>query len=153
MLRTELVGAQRFKLQPSLMHHAAAASLMQPEHLLDMFKIGRPCFDNLWIEWDDTKRLPILFKCMDDLGIEFSRQEKSHVTKVGFHITNNAPHQGWLVQQYSFIEGKIHSPQWAISFSDEPLNARKMAELSISFDTNNNTEELISRIEAEKLKR
>ena len=156
LLRTDLVGAQRFKLQPSLMHHAASASLMQPKRLLDMFRVGVPCFDNLWIEWNDTKRLPILSKCMDDLGIEFARQEKSHVTKIGFHITTNAPHQGWLVQQYSLIEGKIHSPQWAISFSDKPLNARKMAELCIQFkDTPgaDNLSDQIDDIEAEKLRR
>ena len=39
-LRTDLIGAQRFVLQPSLMRHAAMASLVPPERLLDMFLSG-----------------------------------------------------------------------------------------------------------------
>lgn len=136
-LRTDLIGAQRFVLQPSLMHHAAMASLVPPERLLDMFAVGRPCFDNLWIEWDDTRRVPILFDCMEELGMDMgddTRDPKQWVPKIGFHITSNEPHgQGWLCQQYVLMDDKIGSPEWAINFTcDEPFDMDRLARMSFS---------------------
>ena len=135
-LRTDLIGAQRFVLQPSLMRHAAMASLVPPERLLDMFSIGRPCFDNLWIEWDDTRRVPILFECMEEMGMEITQPKDPDqwVPKIGFHITSNEPEgQGWLCQQYCLSEDKIGHPEWAINFTcEEPFDMDRLASMAIT---------------------
>tara|TARA_B100001057_G_scaffold501169_1_gene621495 strand:- start:3638 stop:4819 length:1182 start_codon:yes stop_codon:yes gene_type:complete len=135
-LRADLIGAQRFIVQPSLMRHAAMASLVPPERLLDMFSVGRPCFDNLWIEWEDARRVPILFECMEEMGMEITQEQdpSQWVAKIGFHITSNEPHgQGWLCQQYALIDGKIGSPEWAVNFTcDEPFDRKRLADLSFS---------------------
>lgn len=135
-LRADLIGAQRFVVQPSLMRHAAMASLVPPERLIDMFDVGRPCFDNLWIEWDDARRLPILLECMEEMGmVTAERKDPSQwVPKIGFHITRNEPHgQGWLCQQYFLTDGKIGSPEWAVNFTcDEPFDIKRLADMSFS---------------------
>lgn len=135
-LRAELIGAQRFVLQPSLMRHAAMASLVPPERLIDMFSVGRPCFDNLWIEWEDTRRLPILLECMEQMGmVTAERTDPSQwVPKIGFHITRNEPHgQGWLCQQYFLADDKIGTPEWAVNFTcDEPFDIERLANMSFS---------------------
>ena len=141
-LRADLIGAQRFVLQPSLMRHAAMASLVPPERLLDMFAVGRPCFDNLWIEWDDARRVPILFECMEEMGMEITQpQDPSQwVPKIGFHITSNEPHgQGWLCQQYVLMDDKIGSPELAVNFTcEEPFDMQRLADMSFAKSSHSN---------------
>ena len=41
--------------------------------------------DNLWIEWDDTRRVP-LFECMEEMGMEITQPKDPDqwVPKIGF---------------------------------------------------------------------
>ncbi len=124
--RADLLGAQKFVVCDSLLRHAVAASCSPPQTLLDMFEIGVPPFDNMWIEWDDKKRVPMLFDTMDELGWERGADPAPETWQdtIGLHVRRSSDRgvNNYDVEQYCFIEnpdgkgGKIAMPTFAVQF-------------------------------------
>lgn len=55
--RQQILEAQKFKMTTELIKIVTlVASTIQPEALLAMAKNARPCFDQMWIEWDEQER-------------------------------------------------------------------------------------------------
>ena len=48
--RQELIGAQKFSVSSSLLSHVDKAASVNPKSLLEMIEIGKPCFENMWVE-------------------------------------------------------------------------------------------------------
>jgi hypothetical protein len=130
--RADLLGAQKFVVCDSLLQHAVTASCAPPQTLLNMFEIGVPPFDNMWIEWDDKKRIPMLFDIMDKLGWErgYDPAPDSWQDTIGLHITRSTSKNvhNYNVEQFCFIEnpdgkgGKISMPSFSVQFCpDAPI--------------------------------
>ncbi|NCW69853.1 MAG: hypothetical protein EBV86_15085, partial [Marivivens sp.] len=130
--RADLLGAQKFVVCDSLLQHAVTASCAPPQTLLDMFEVGVPPFDNMWIEWDDKKRVPMLFDTMDKLGWERGEDPAPETWQdtIGLHIRRSRDKgvNHYDVEQYCFIEspdgkgGKIAMPAFSVQFSpDAPI--------------------------------
>lgn len=131
--RADLLGAQKFVVSDSLLQHAIMASLSSPQTLLDMFEIGVPPFDNIWIEWCDKKRVPLLFETMDKLGWNTGEgpMPEEWQDTIGLHIKRSKDKDvnHYTVEQYCFIEapdsksGKIAMPTFSVQFCpDAPIS-------------------------------
>ena len=130
--RADLLGAQKFIVCDSLLQHAVTASLAPPQTLLDRFEVGVPPFDNMWIEWDDKKRIPMLFETMDELGWERGEDPAPEAWQdtIGLHIRRSRDKgiNNYDVEQFCFIEnpdgkgGKIAMPSFSVQFCpDAPI--------------------------------
>ena len=85
--RQSLIGAQKFMVADSLLGHAVEASLCRPKTMREMCEIGVPPFDNMWIEWDDAKRLPLIYDAWNRRGVATEEPKQDEWMRVGFHIT------------------------------------------------------------------
>ena len=55
--RQKMLNAHRFELTPELIHAVTlVASSLSTATLVTMAENARPCFDNMWIEWDEQVR-------------------------------------------------------------------------------------------------
>ena len=55
--RQKMLNAHRFELTPELIHAVTlVASSLNTATLVTMAENARPCFDNMWIEWDEQVR-------------------------------------------------------------------------------------------------
>jgi len=55
--RQQILEAQKFEMTTELIKIVTlVAATIQPEALLAMAKNARPCFDQMWIEWDEQER-------------------------------------------------------------------------------------------------
>jgi len=85
--RRHLLGCQQFAVSDNLLRHAVMASKSNPKTLLKMASIAIPPFENMFIEWNETKRRAIL----NDFGILLNHDLKDDETHcdtpiVGYHI-------------------------------------------------------------------
>jgi hypothetical protein len=133
--RQSLIGAQKFYVCDSLLEHAVHASLVRPEILLDMMEVGVPPFDNMWVEWNDRKRVPLLFDAMQNLGWDTAeRQPDAWQQRVGLHIQRQAD-GAYDVDQYTImndsglsaeeksLSGKIITPPFSLQWRpDAPIS-------------------------------
>lgn len=85
--RQSLIGAQKFMVADSLLGHAVEASLCRPKTMREMCEIGVPPFDNMWIEWDDAKRIPLIYDAYRRRGVDTEPPKQDEWMRVGFHIT------------------------------------------------------------------
>lgn len=76
MLQNDLVAAQKFMIDDSLIRHCVEAGMDTPANLVKMALNSRPCFDLMWIEWDDYKKIEIQEKAYPKyLGIDVDLDE------------------------------------------------------------------------------
>lgn len=116
-----LIGAQKFVVCDSLLEHAVVASFSPPRTLLDMCELGKPAFDNMWIEWDERKRMQALIKHGTKLGIfpdDHDWEQREWGEDVGYHITLDAQ-SFHSYEQYAHIEGQIACPPMAFGLMNE----------------------------------
>ena len=85
--------AQKFMVSNDLIPDIMEASLKEPKRLLDMLFRAVPCFDNMWIEWNELARTHARKKSMDEWFKRKGYKEKFKVSKggaaynkVGYHI-------------------------------------------------------------------
>jgi len=91
--RKELLNAKRFMVKDSLLAEAVSLSFAKPTTFLNAVEIGRPPFENMWIEWDEQVRLdhirPFLEKEREKgLNIDLENFDADTVgtKRVGYHI-------------------------------------------------------------------
>lgn len=61
-LQTDLVAAQKFFVDDKLVRHCVEAGLDTPSNMVKMWQNARPCFDLLWVEWDDWVKIDHMTK-------------------------------------------------------------------------------------------
>ena len=113
-----LIGAQKFVVCDSLLEHAVVASFSPPRTLLDMCELAKPAFDNMWIEWDERKRMQALIKHGTKLGIfpdDHDWEQREWGEDVGYHVMVDKASSGSSVvyhtyEQYAYVEGQIACP-------------------------------------------
>lgn len=104
--RQKMLNAHRFELTPELIHAVTlVASSLNTATLVTMAENARPCFDNMWIEWDEQVRR--------DASIAIKRAaygDDIHVPprslwadRVGYLIQNDATSRHWPGDESSFL--------------------------------------------------
>ena len=67
-VRQKLLGAEKFYVDDSLLENAVNASFAPPKALLGMLRQAKPSFTNMWIEWNNIKKVELVKKARRDLG-------------------------------------------------------------------------------------
>jgi len=67
--RVNLLGSQRFILSNQMLDHAISASLSKPDTMLDMLSTAIPCFDNMWMEFDQHHLMKKTMELQDGMSI------------------------------------------------------------------------------------
>ena len=83
----DMIGAQRFYVSDSLLQSAIVASYSHPKSILGMLRQAKPPFQNMWIEWDERKRMQLTREYLLGQGMQMEgidRSEQAH--KVGYRI-------------------------------------------------------------------
>ena len=87
--RQELLSSQKFYVNDSLLENAVIASFSQPKALLGMLRKAKPPFNNMWIEWNEKKRIELIHKYCTSIGMKMEDIDPSEqAEKVGYHIRN-----------------------------------------------------------------
>ena len=93
--RQNLLSSQKFYINDSLLESTIIASLSEPKALLGMLRQAKPPFNNMWIEWNESKRVELIDKHYKAMGLNvFSSEQLSDIDtsqkpeKVGYHIKN-----------------------------------------------------------------
>lgn len=87
--RQNLLGAQKFFISDSLLENAVIASLSRPQALLGMLRQAKPPFNNMWIEWNEKKRVELIHKHYSSMGLKLEELDPdSQADRVGYHIKN-----------------------------------------------------------------
>ncbi len=58
----DLVQAQKFIIDDSLIRHCVEAGMDNPKNLVKMCQNAKPCFDLMWVEWDDYVKIDQMSK-------------------------------------------------------------------------------------------
>ena len=62
MTQMDLVKAQKIIVEDSLIRHCVEAGMDNPKNLAKMCQNAKPCFDLLWVEWDDWVKIDQMTK-------------------------------------------------------------------------------------------
>lgn len=85
-IQSQLATCQKFFVSNSLLEHAYMASMSKPKTLVNMLYRAKPCFSNMWIEWDEDYRRKIINREMEKLGIINDEHRPDWIDRVGYHI-------------------------------------------------------------------
>ncbi len=85
-LQTDLVAAQKFFIDDSLTRHCVEAGLDTPANLVKMCQNAKPCFDLMWVEWDDWIKIDHMNKVYPKWLGEPVADTTNNGIKVGYLI-------------------------------------------------------------------
>lgn len=105
LVRRGLMEADRFFVSDELVAEAVKMSFMPPSKLLRLIEFARPCMNNMWIEWSETRRVELVRQHLIDSGMDERAVEPidydSLPSKVGYH--------SWrLSEYYQMMEDQDH---------------------------------------------
>ena len=87
-MQADMATMQKFMVDNTLLDEIVKASFVKPQTLLAMLHRAMPCFDSMWIEWDEqarrTSRKDAHDKYTPDMYIKFDDDVKGNRT--GYHI-------------------------------------------------------------------
>jgi len=111
-LQIGMVQCQKFVLSNNLLDHATRASYVEPKYLLSAVDNCIPAFNNMWIEWDEHKRIVTgrqeITKLLGDDKVQpLSLDEQPD--RVGYHIQKI--HDKYLYTCYYKENGIFRSPE------------------------------------------
>jgi hypothetical protein len=111
-LQIGMVQCQKFVLSNNLLDHATRASYVEPKYLLSAVDNCIPAFNNMWIEWDEHKRIVTgrqeITKLLGDDKVQpLSLDEQPD--RVGYHIQRI--HDKYLYTCYYKENGIFRSPE------------------------------------------
>jgi hypothetical protein len=92
--RQKMLNAHRFELTPELIHAVTlVASSLNTATLVTMAENARPCFDSMWIEWDEQVRRDASVAIQQEVyGDNFHAPPRSQwCDRVGYLIQNQLP--------------------------------------------------------------
>lgn len=128
-VQRSMVGSQKFVISDSLLEHCVLASLAKPKSLLEMCELSIPAFNNMWIEWDEKKRMDLFRHHSTKMGLipdDFEWSENLWSKRVGYHIwgDTNVTHSHY--SQFHMDEnGQIAVPAMAIALDNEkPIDSK-----------------------------
>ena len=119
--RQLLAGSTKFIVSDSLLKHAVMASLVPPKFLLEACKWGMPPIENMWIEWNEERRVELMEEQLTSMGVKVSNDEtdKFASERVGYHIS---PVKGLNMYSLFFrdqTDGSIAVPRHAFYIKNE----------------------------------
>ena len=85
-LQTDLVAAQKFFIDDSLTRHCVEAGLDTPKNLVKMCQNAKPCFDLMWVEWDDWIKIDHMQKLYPKWLGRPTEENENNGIKVGYLI-------------------------------------------------------------------
>ena len=105
LVRRGLMEADRFFVSDELVAEAVKMSFMPPKKLLRLIEFVRPCMNNMWIEWNEIRRVELVRQHLIDNGLDESAVEPLDYdilpSKVGYH--------SWrLSDYYQMMENQDH---------------------------------------------
>lgn len=116
-----LISAQKFVVCDSLLEHAVVASFSPPRTLLDMCECAVPPFNNMWIEWDEHKRMKAIIKHgtkLDVFPADYDWEQRNWGEEVGYHIERD-DHPFSTYEQYAYMQGQIMCPPMGVSLMND----------------------------------
>ena len=88
-MQADMATMQKFMVDNTLLDEIVKASFVKPQTLLAMLHRAMPCFDSMWVEWDEHARLQSRKKAHDkytpDMYIQFNDDDVDG-SRVGYHI-------------------------------------------------------------------
>tara|TARA_R100000353_G_scaffold30573_1_gene25140 strand:+ start:951 stop:2054 length:1104 start_codon:yes stop_codon:yes gene_type:complete len=121
-----LIGSQKFTVCDSLLEHCVVASLSKPKVLLDMCELAIPCFKNMWIEWDERKRMEMFrhhSTKMKLLPENFEWKPEDWGERVGYHIWDDPQTTCFHYSQFTLDgkTGEVLVPPMAIAMENKKM--------------------------------
>ena len=128
-VQRSMVGSQKFVISDSLLEHCVLASLAKPKSLLEMCELSIPAFNNMWIEWDEKKRMDLFRHHSTKMGLvpdDFEWTENLWSKRVGYHIWGDTGVTHSHYSQFHMDEsGQIAVPPMAIALDNEkPIDSK-----------------------------
>ena len=88
-MQADMATMQKFIVDNTLLDEIVKASFVKPQTLLAMLHRAMPCFDSMWVEWDEHARLQSRKKAHDkytpDMYIQFNDDDIDG-SRCGYHI-------------------------------------------------------------------
>jgi len=125
----QLINAEKFTLSDNFVKMAVALSFSYPRYIAQLMPKAIPCFDNLWIEWNELTRWEALQEEFAKLGLAADTNRDSVATRLGYHVQRNNNGFSYLhfVCDAHIDKGtqkkngkKIQVPYFEWSFSNDP---------------------------------
>lgn len=111
-VQINMVQCQKFLLSDNLLNHVTRASYVEPKYLLSALDNCIPAFNNMWVEWDEHKRIKTgreeIVKLMGDDKVQPLSLE-DQPDRVGYHIQK--VHDKYLYTCYYKENGIFRSPE------------------------------------------
>ena len=89
-IQADMATTQKFILDNTLLDEIVKASFVKPQTLLAMLHRAIPCFDSMWVEWDENARLESRKKAHDkytpNIYVKFGDNDDTKGNRVGYHI-------------------------------------------------------------------
>ena len=85
----QLINAEKFTLSDNFVKMAVALSFSYPRYIAQLMPKAIPCFDNLWIEWNELTRWEALQEEFAKLGLAADTNRDSVATRLGYHVQRN----------------------------------------------------------------
>tara|TARA_B100000579_G_scaffold437703_1_gene468325 strand:- start:729 stop:1997 length:1269 start_codon:yes stop_codon:yes gene_type:complete len=123
----EVSDAQKFFIDRKLVETAVELSFQEPSDIIKMASRSKPCFDNMWIEWDEDHRVDFMMettkkifdkKYHEYLHVEF---KEGTLSRIGYHIQkiNGQPFYTMYGKDPEFSNGKINILHNGFYFSNQ----------------------------------
>jgi len=77
---------ERITLSDNFVRNAVELAYSYPQYILQLFPKAIPCFDKLFVEWNEMVRWQTIQKKFEEMGIAIDGNEKSVANDVGFYI-------------------------------------------------------------------
>ena len=81
-----LVQAEKFTLTDNFVRMAVSLSFSYPRYIAQLIPKAIPCFDNLWIEWDELVRFDALQEEFKKLNLLSDGNRGSVASRIGYHV-------------------------------------------------------------------
>ncbi len=89
LMRKKIIESERITLADDFVKKAVALSFSYPKYILQLLPKAIPCFDNLWIEWNELVKFDEVQKHNETLGIPTEHDRRPYVAnKTAYHIEN-----------------------------------------------------------------
>jgi hypothetical protein len=126
-IQVEVVKSQKFVLTNNLLHHAVVGSYLPPKDLLNATANAIPPFNNMWIEWDEHKRVEYGRKEIVKLVGEDKIAPLDLVeipSKIGYHI-QKVDGEFLYACYYKSSQGCFRSPEMGFDIHNEVYTYEK----------------------------
>jgi len=141
MCQQGLIGSQKFVVSDSLLEHAVVASFVKPKSLVEMCELAIPAFQNMWIEWNEIKRMELLKEhgtWNKYFAEDFEWLPEKWGLMVGYHIWQEPTLEQFCYSQYTLdpdTKMVMVPPMAFVMRNDEELDPRDVMKLGRRYST------------------